>query len=144
VLCGSFRKKSRIAMAISSTWVSSAKVRAWRCRAISHFIDTSLQRGAWPSLTTTIALAVYLFMKKKPLKRLAPSDRVNTQLKQGVNERNQSTKHIPFWKSERRNHPVADAKQLRAKWPFLIASYYKRVANSGRSYPIGGTLFFIV
>ena len=38
--------------------------------------------------STTIAVAVFLFTDKKPLKRLgAPSGVVNTQLKQGVNER---------------------------------------------------------
>jgi hypothetical protein len=36
--------------------------------------------------TTTTALAVYLFIDKKPLKRFgAPSGVINTQLKQGIN-----------------------------------------------------------
>ena len=45
--------------------------------------------------TTTTALAVYSFTKKKPLKRLGLSGVDNTQLKQGVNERI-DTKHVVF------------------------------------------------
>src|SRR5439155_6986529 len=63
-------------------------VSAVPCAAISHFINTSLQRGAWPESATTTALAVSSFTDKKPLKRLRLSQAVvNTQLKQGVNER---------------------------------------------------------
>jgi hypothetical protein len=36
---------------------------------------------------TTTALAVCLFTSKKPLKRLGLLSSINTQLKQGVNER---------------------------------------------------------
>jgi hypothetical protein len=50
---------------------------------ISHFINTSLHRGAWPIPATT-ALAIFSFTDKKPLKRLgALSGVVNTQLKAG-------------------------------------------------------------
>ena len=46
--------------------------------------------------TTTIALAVYLFTDKKPLKRFgAPSGVINTQLKQGVRLEGQSTLNRP-------------------------------------------------
>ena len=55
---------------------------------ISHFINTSLQRGAWARSTIETALAVFLCSDEKPLKRLGlPQGVINTQLKQGVNER---------------------------------------------------------
>ena len=55
---------------------------------ISHFINTSLQRGAWARSTTATALVVFLCSDEKPLKRLGlPQGVINTQLKQGVNER---------------------------------------------------------
>ena len=55
---------------------------------ISHFINTSLQRGAWARSTTATALAVFLCSDEKPPKRLGlPQGVINTQLKQGVNER---------------------------------------------------------
>src|SRR4029077_9703928 len=47
--------------------------------AISHFIDSSLQRGGWPSLVPSLTKTAEVVE--------ALSGAVNTQLKQGVNER---------------------------------------------------------